>query len=358
MIRTLVYSGAALLLLAACRDTHAPNLPATPLGDPVDSLALPYTYVSNALWLGGRRWAFTAPNEHDAVIVDLATDSIQVLGGARHPAYQEPVNLFLSGDSLYLGDWGKRTITVWSLDGRLARTMNVGDFPRGVFPEARDNQRRYYSRLPPRAGADGSGNRDSAAIVRMPPGEPPDTVARLAPPDIAEVFGDAGRRYEPRALSGNDAWGVFPDGTVWIARVNQNRVDRRAPDGAWQRGLMLPDRVLPVQPEDRDRFLDQFPEELRSTAEKVPFAIIKPPFESAFAGPGGDVWIVKNSALTDTTRSAQRVGPDGGLVATYEWKGYGRLIGASDSTLLVAQPGVKTTLAEYRIPVPAATAER
>ena len=34
----------------------------------------------------------------------------------------------------------------------------------------------------------------------------------------------------------NDFFGVLPDGTAWLARGHQNRVDWRSPDGKWIRG--------------------------------------------------------------------------------------------------------------------------
>ena len=324
--------------------------PSVSLGMPIDSLELPYSFLDDAVWLGDDHWAVVAPNEHAALLLDLGNDTATVLGGPRHPEYAEPFALFKSGDSLYLDDWGKRAVTVWS-NGYVG-SIDINRFVRGAFPEARDRAGRFYAKLPPAPGPDGSGNRDSAVIIAM--AEPRvDTVGTLAPPDIAEVFGDAGRRFEPRALSGNDAWGVLPDGTFWIARTNQNRVDRRSPDGTWRRGKQLPDRVLQVLPEDRDIFLEQFPPELRSTAEKVPFAIIKPPFVSAFADPDGNVWLVKNYSLVDTTRSVQMVGRDGTLTAQYEFPGYGRVIGGNREVLLVAESKDNATshrILVFRIP--------
>ncbi|HEV8123882.1 MAG TPA: hypothetical protein VGP80_06565 [Gemmatimonadales bacterium] len=339
-----------LALAAACGGGGPSKVPPISLGAPIDSLELPYSYLDQAVWLGANQWAVVAPNEHAAVLLDFSQHSTAALGDARHPEYTQPFAIFKGGDSLYLDDWGKRSVTVWNPG--YAGALDISQFIRGAFPEARDRAGRFYLKLPPIAGPDGSGNRDSAAIVAISSGRA-DTVGRLAPPDIAEVFGDAGRRFEPRALSGNDEWGVLPDGTLWIARINQNRVDRRSPEGKWNRGEQLPDRVLEVLPEDRDLFLQQFPPDLRSTAEKVPFAIIKPPFVSAYADPDGNVWLMKNYSLLDSTRSVQRVGADGRLVAQYEYPGYGRVIGGNREVLLVAESKDKATshrIVVYRIP--------
>lgn len=311
----------------------------TAVGAPADSLALPYSYVSDAAYLDGNRWAFVAPNERVAVIADLDRDSFQVLGGARHEEYQEPFAIFRAGDSLYVSDWGKRSLTIWSLDGTFGRTIPATALVNGALPRARDSQGWFYAVLYPPARNDGSGNRDSAYIVSISRDlRSADTIARLAPPDIAEVTGHGGgRRFTPRAMSGRDEWGVLPDGRIWIARINQNRVDWRSPDGKWKEGQPLPDRVLTIEEEDRQRFLLQFPEELRADAAQTPFAIIKPAFEAAFADQAGIVWLVKSFSLYDSTRTVQVVDPDGRLARQLEYLGYGRVTGTSGERLLVAE---------------------
>ena len=67
---------------------------------------------------------------------------------------------------------------------------------------------------------------------------------------------------------------------MWVARVTENRVDWRSPDGEWDEGDALPDRVLEVTQYDRELFYRKFPPELRATAEQLPFAAVKPPFEA------------------------------------------------------------------------------
>jgi hypothetical protein len=338
-------------IFLAC--SEAPPVPMVDMGAPADSLPLPYTYVSDAVHLGGNRWAFVAPNERVAVIADLDSDSFKVLGGVRPEQYQEPFAIFRAGDSLYVSDWGKRSLTVWSTDGTFGRTIPAASFIRGALPRARDGRGRFYSAVHPPARADGSGNRDSALIIMMSPDlARGDTVALLAPPDIAEVMGQGGgRRYAPRAMSGRDEWGVLSDGSVWIARINQNRVDWRSPDGEWRKGQPLPDRVLTIEEEDRQRFLLQFPEELRGDAAQTPFAIIKPAFETGFPDPRGNVWLVKSFSLYDSTRSAQVVNHEGKLARQLEYRGFGRLAGTSGDRALVAEMSDKGhRLLIYRVP--------
>ena len=347
----------AAVFFLAC-DGAPRDVPMTGIGTPVDSLALPYTYISDAVHLGGNRWAFVAPNERVAVIADLDSDSFTVLGGPRPTEYQEPFAIFRAGDSLYVSDWGKRSLTVWSTDGAFGRAIPSASFVRGALPRARDSQGRFYSAVHPPPRADGSGSRDSAFIVMMSADfTRADTVGLLAPPDMAEVMGQSGgRRYTPRAMSGRDEWGVLPDGRIWIARINQNRIDRRSLDGKWRKGQPLPDRVLTVEEEDRQRFLLQFPEELRRDAAQTPFAIIKPAFEAGFADQAGYVWLVKSFSLYDSTRTAQVVDTAGRLTRQLEYRGFGRVAGTSGDRLLVAEMSDKGhRLLVY--PVPAVQAD-
>ena len=210
---------------------------------------------------------------------------------------------------------------------------------RGALPRARDAAGRFYLELTPRPGADGRGNRDSAAVVRAGPAlDRADTIARLAPLDIAEVSGDAGRRFERRVFSGADQWGALPDGSLWVARVYDNRVDWRDPSGTWTRGEPLPDRVLEVTRYDRELFLRRFPPELRSTAEQLPFAAVKSPFEAGLTSPGGEVWLEKSRAPVDSSRRYHVVDRRGRLRSEIRVPGSGRIVAVAPGSVLVAEP--------------------
>jgi hypothetical protein len=164
-----------------------------------------------------------------------------------------------------------------------------------------------------------------------------DPIARLAPLDIAEVVGEAGRRFERRVFSGMDRWGVLGNGSLWVARVYDNRVDWRAPDGKWTRGQPLPDRVLEVTRYDRELFLRKFPPELRATAQDLPFAALKPPFESALAGPPDQVWLEKSRAPADSSRRYHVVNRQGKLVREVRIRGQGRIVALSIGGALVSE---------------------
>lgn len=325
------------LLLAACGDSSPPP-PVIELTAGPDTIATGYAEVADAEWLGGDRWAVVAPLDVTVGLLSFSARKVTPLGGAGGKDIRNPSSVFVARDTLYVGDWGLRRVTLWTLDGRLVRDIPAPARSRGALPENRDTAGRWYLEIKPLAGRDGSGNRDSAAVVAASPGfERLDTVAWLAPLDMAEVAGDAGRRFERRALSGIDHWGVLPDGSVWVARVYENRVDWRSPDGEWSEGDGLTDRVLEVTQYDRELFYRKFPPELRATAEQLPFAAVKPPFEEAFTSPAGTVWLEKSRAPADSSRRYHEVNRAGHLVREIRVPGTGRIVAVGSDKALVAE---------------------
>ncbi len=339
------------LAMFACGKPRAP-VPAVDLSPTGDTLQLPFVAIPEATSLRDGRWAVVAPGERQVVIVDLVARKITPLGGVKRGEYRQPFSIFGLGDSLYVGDWGLQRTTVWTPAGKLVGTIPASGALRGVLPEGRDAEGQLYLELAPRPGPDGSGNRDSAAVLRASANlSRVDTVARLAPVDLSEVTGDAGHRFERRVLSGKDHWGVLPDGTVWVARVYQNRVDWIGRQGKVTPGTPLPDRVLTITETDREVFLRQFPEELRATAEQLPFALVKPPFEAAHTAPDGTVWLEKSRAIGDSVRSYQVVDRLGVLVREVRHPGRGHVIALSPTLALVAEPSESgERLLTYRLP--------
>ena len=325
------------LALAACGSAPA-DAPVVELSASGDTAATGYAEISDAVWLGGARWAVVAPLDVTVGIVEPAAAKVAPLGGPETRELRNPSIVFRAGDTLYVGDWGLRRTTLWTLEGKLARAIPSVAAARGALPRGRDAAGRFYLELPPRPGPDGSGNRDSAAIIRASADFTAfDTVARLAPLDIAEVVGDGGRRFERRALSGVDRWGVLPDGSLWVARVYDNRVEWRSPEGEWSRGEALPDRVLEVTRYDRELFYRKFPPELRGTAERLPFAAVKPPFEAGFTAPSGHVWLEKSRAPADSSRRYHEVDRRGHLLREVRVPGPGRIVAVGDAAVLVAE---------------------
>ncbi|HKU59821.1 MAG TPA: hypothetical protein VJQ44_01295 [Gemmatimonadales bacterium] len=323
------------LALSGCGES-APPTPIVELHSTADTIATGLAETPSAAWLGGSRWAVVAPLDVTVALLDFTSHRSTPLG--KTGEIKNPAQVFALGDTLYVGDWGLRRTSVWTLEGHLVRSIPAAAVARGALPEGRDRTGRFYLELAPPPGPDGSGNRDSAAVVasdaritRI------DTLARLAPLDLAEVMGDAGRRFERRVFSGTDHWGALADGSLWVARVYHNRVDVRGPEGRWTEGQALPDRVLEVTRYDREVFLRKFPPELRATAEQLPFAPVKPPFEAAFSDPGGSIWLEKSRAPVDSSRRYHVVDRRGRLLREVRVPGPGRILAVGDQTALVAE---------------------
>jgi len=333
-MRTLV---AGLAIVAVACGEPAP-LPSFALDAPGDTLRVPFTEITDGAWLGGDRYAVLSPAENTVALLDFARGTTRMLD-ASSGELQNPSALFSLGDTLFVADWARRRVTAWNTAGGLVRSIPASDIARGSLPRAADARGRLYYELPPIAGRDGSGNRDSTAVLRAAsPSAVADTVAWLAPLDIAEVTSEQGRRFERRVFSGDDEWGVLPDGAVWVARTYQNRVDWIDTIGDVRRGVSLPDRVLEVTRLDRERFVAQFPPELRASAERLPYSPIKPPFVRAFTGGDGHVWLEKSRWVRDSTQLHHEVGRDGRLIRVVSVPGWGRVVAATAEATIIAIP--------------------
>lgn len=343
-MRKLILGG--LLLLAACETPEeiAPQW-LQPVGTPLHADLLEAT---EGAWLGGSRFALLSPGDNRIAVLDFAAGTSTRLD-AEGEELQNPGHIFSLADTLFVSDWGRRRVTAWAGGSALVREVPLSPLAGGALPRAVDAEGALYFEVSPNPGPDGSGNRDSAAVVRVTPGaEKADTLARLTPLELAQVETSQGRRFERRIFSGDDEWGVLPDGSLWVARYYHNRVDWRDPDGTWHTGQLLPDRVLEVTRVDRERFAEQFPPELRDRARQLQFNPVKPAFVKGFTGGEGHAWLEKSRHVADTMQMYHEVGRDGRLLRELRVSGWGRALATSDSAALLVRTdtvGFTVTLA-------------
>ena len=183
----------------------------------------------------------------------------------------------------------------------------------------------------------------------------PDTVIRLAPLDVAEVISEGRRRFERRLLSGQDRWGVLPDGSLWVARVQQNRVDWVGNDqavspGPGVAGPGISGDASPIVSSFCAAFLRSFAP-LRS---RFPSPLSSHPSKLLSPRRPAQVWLVKSRAVGDSLRSNQVVGRDGHLIREVRHHGHGRVLAASQSAVLLTEPfegGIRL----YQMALPQAT---
>lgn len=341
------------LLLSASGCGTAPAAPVEErLAFPSDTLEAEWAELPVAAAVGPGRWAVVAADWDAAVIADFTTRSLARLGGPRQQAYLHPFMVFTAADSVYLADWGKRRTTIWSATGALGDSLPVADPLRGAFVRARDAAGQLYFQVDPQPRRDGSGNQDSIAIVRAPRNLARfDTVARLAPRELAQVNLENTTRYEQRVLGGNDLWGVWPDGTLWIMRRFRNQLVTVDPRGKLSKGSELPDPVFEVTAADRQRYLQGYPAEVRPKETDLVWALIFPPFLAAFTAPDGAIWLEKSKPVLDSVRRIQVLDRGGNLQRVLLLHGDARLLAVGQDKLLFAEQFAKgVRLMEVRIP--------
>lgn len=349
-LRRLTLGGVAAVM--ACGSGPPPLPPEETLPFASDTLEAGWGQLPLAAPLGVGRWAVVSPDWDAAVIADFSRRTIDPLGGRKQATYVHPFGVFTGGDTIYVADWGKRRTTVWSSAGRLLDSLPAPDALRGSLARARDAAGQLYFEVMPQPGRDGSGNRDSAAIVRAPRSLTRfDTVARLAPLDVKEMRRENSSRFERLILSGNDMWGVWPDGTVWIARLLRNQIVSSDAQGRVTKGPELPDPVFEVTQADRDRYLQGFPSDVRPKETDLPWAIIHPPFTGAYGGPDRSIWLEKSKPVRDSARRIQVLNRAGDLTRFMRLVGQARLIAVGPEALLVAEQFAKgVRLMQIRIP--------
>lgn len=297
----------ALFVLAACDQTPRVPPPTFAAHADADTVVASVVQVTDAVPRSDGAWVVLAVEEGQILVVRPDSGTVTPHAGITKDDVPMATGLVSLGDTIYVNDAGLRRVTAWLPSGARIDAFPAVDALRGSYPRVRDAAGQWYFEIGPVAGRDGSGNRDSSAVVR---GDALlsrfDTIARLAPPDLAEMQREAGPRQEVRALSGRDRWGVLRDGTVWVARVNQNFVEWFPPGGGEVvRNRPMPDPIIPVENMDRLIYLRRYPEDVRPPMEGIPWALVKPAFERAFAGPGDRIWLLKSGLALDSVRTFQ-----------------------------------------------------
>ena len=208
----------------------------------------------------------------------------------------------LAGDTIALVDFSAIRTTLWNEAGRALGLLPIkqvaGRTPIMAYDTVGGGYKIDYQSVLG-GGEPGSPVRpDSIPVLRIAlPGGQVDTVARLVSPEYGDaVFGEEVQQAA-KVFAPNDFFGVLPDGTAWVARAHENRVDWRSPAGKWTLGEPRSFTKVAVTQADKDRVLAQvreqgkqfgMPQDLRIV---YPFAETKPPFDLAISSPSGEVWL-------------------------------------------------------------------
>jgi hypothetical protein len=311
----------ALIALAGCSDGAAK--PAHDEAGLPDSTGLAlesklpgsFGQVSNVVELGADRVAFADTREKLFLAGTFGSGKLDTLGrrveaigkDAGPGEYKFPGWVArLAGDTVALVDFAALRTTLWNRKGEPLRVLQLqpvgGTAPVLVYDTVGHGYKiDYQTMLSAEPGV--TRRADSVPVLRIHLADGKvDTVANLAAPQ----FGRAkfGEQVQEAAVvfAPNDFFGARADGSAWVARGKENRVDWRSPDGAWSLGTKREFQAQQVTQADRDRVLAQvreqgkqygMPQEL---AIEYPFAATKPPFDFALGRPNGEVWLQRPRA--------------------------------------------------------------
>jgi len=220
------------------------------------------------------------------------------IGEYRFPGW----TAHLAGDTVALVDFSAIRTTLWSEAGRPLGVLSIkevaGKTPVLLYDTVGHGYKIDYQAV---VGGGEPGRilrPDSIPVLRLTVKDGAvDTVALLAGPEYGDATFGEQVQQAAKVFAPNDFFGVLPDGTAWIARGRENRVDWRSPDGRWTRGQTHGYSRIPVTQADKDRVLAQvrehgkqfgMPQDLRIV---YPFADNKPPFDFALGRPNGEVWL-------------------------------------------------------------------
>jgi hypothetical protein len=278
-----------------------------------------YGQISNVVELSDGRVAFADTRNKLFLTADLESGRVDTLGtpvdsvapGTPADRYKFPGwVVHLAGDTVALVDFSAVRTTLWSEKGEplgvLGITSVAGQTPVLAYDQVGHGYKIDYQAVLGGGEPGGVIRPDSIAVLRIAlGGGPVDTVAMLSSPEYGEArFGEQVQEAA-KVFAPNDFFGVLPNGTAWVARGRQNRVDWRSPDGRWTVGQHHDYTPQPVTQADRDRVLAQVREQGKqfgmpqALAIEYPFAATKPPFDFALGRPEGEVWLQRPRAQGD-----------------------------------------------------------
>jgi hypothetical protein len=274
-------------------------------------LSATFGALSNVIELDDGRVAFADTRKKLFLRADFRSGKVDTVGsrvdslaaGGPGNQYKFPGWVAnLAGDTIALVDFSVLRTTLWSEAGRPLGVLPIkpvaGNTPVLMYDTVGRGYKIDYQAILGGGEPGRSLRPDSIPVLRMTVRTGAvDTVALLAAPEYGDaVFGEQVQQAA-KVFAPNDFFGVFPDGTAWVARARENRVDWRSPDGAWTRGRPHPYAKVPVTQADKDRVLAQVREQGKQfgmpqgLSITYPFAATKPPFDLALGRPNGEVWL-------------------------------------------------------------------
>ena len=282
-------------------------------------LPVGFPQLSNVVELGDGRIAFADTKEKLFLRADLRSGKLDTLGthvdsivpGAPPEQYKFPGWVaHLAGDTIALVDFSAARTTLWNEAGKALGVLPIaqvaGNAPVLLYDTLGHGYKIDYQAVLGGGEPGRTVRPDSIPVLRITlKTGAVDTVANLTAPDYGDATFGTQVQEAAKVFAPNDFFGVLPNGTAWVARGHQNRVDWRAPDGRWTVGKTRDYPKLPVTQQDRDRVLAQVLEHGKQFGMpqnlhvEYPFADTKPPFDFALGRPNGEVWLQRPRAEED-----------------------------------------------------------
>jgi hypothetical protein len=267
--------------------------------------------LSNVVELTDRRVVFTDTKNKLFLRADLGSGRVDTLGSrADSIVPSSPAGQYkfpgwvahLAGDTVALVDFSALRTTLWSEAGRPLQVLPLKDISGNAPVLFYDTLGRGYKvdyQAVLGGGEPGRSLRpDSIPVLRIAlRSGSVDTVAHLASPEYGEATFGEEIQQAAKVFAPNDFFGVLPDGTAWVARGREGRVDWRSPGGEWLQGQPHEFPRIPVTEADKTRVLAQVREHGKQfgmpqdLAIVYPFADTKPAFDAAVGRPSGEVWL-------------------------------------------------------------------
>jgi len=291
-----------------------------------------YGMLSNVVEVGNGRVVFTDTRNKLFLSADLKTGKVDTLGrrvdslpqGAPAGHYKFPGWVaHLAGDTVALVDFSAIRTTRWNEKGKPLDVLPIrivsGETPVLFYDTVGHGYKIDYQAILGGGEPGRSVRPDSVPVLRIAlKSGAVDTIAQLATPEYGDATIGEQVQQVAKVFAPNDYFGVLPDGTAWVARGKENRVDWRSPEGKWSRGQARAYTKIPVTQADKDRVLAQvrergkqfgMPQDLSIT---YPFAETKPPFDFAMGRPDGEVWLQRPRAQEDAALVYDVVNRQGG----------------------------------------------
>lgn len=330
-------------------------------------LPVSFAQISNVVALDGDRIAFADTRAMLFLTADLRSGEIDTIGtrvdsialNSQAGEYKFPGwVVHLAGDTVALVDFAAQRTTLWDERGRPLSVLTLppvaGPAPVLMYDAVGHGYKIDYQAILG-GGVPGTPVRpDSIAVFRIDLAtKAVDTVAQLAAPEYGDArFGEQVQQVA-KIFAPNDLVGALPDGTVWVARGRENRIDWRAPDGRWTQGEPHEFEKVAVTQDDRDRFMERMHERglQRGIEIAFPFAEHKAPFEMALGRPNGEVWLQRPRASEDRPMVYDVIDRNGKRSRTVEFPAGATLIGfgRDDAIFAALREGEGRTVARYRL---------